>query len=100
MGPLLKKARNPYEIHRDVANPDTSATARPVGPPPKINFADVETRLNMHQFNGFFEASSPERKIGDTPGGRILDIGLRVLFMLLWNSKTKKADVMKCFIMI
>ncbi|KGQ01356.1 hypothetical protein PAAG_11934 [Paracoccidioides lutzii Pb01] len=28
---------------------------------PQIRLADVETQLNMHQFNGFFESAAPER---------------------------------------
>ncbi|OJD23548.1 hypothetical protein ACJ73_05097 [Blastomyces percursus] len=30
--------------------------------PPQVHLADVETRLNMHQFNGLFESSTPERQ--------------------------------------
>ncbi|KAL2003919.1 hypothetical protein VTN02DRAFT_1615 [Thermoascus thermophilus] len=31
---------------------------------PRVNLPHVETRLNMHQYNGLFEVSSPERQNG------------------------------------
>ncbi|KKZ64213.1 hypothetical protein EMCG_01473 [[Emmonsia] crescens] len=33
-----------------------------VAEPPQIHLADVETHLNMHQFNGLFESSTPDRQ--------------------------------------
>lgn len=71
MGPRLKKPRNPFELNKEIAAapPADTSVALPVGPP-KVSFADVETRLDMHQFNGFFEALSPERQNnGDTSRG-------------------------------
>ncbi|OAX83074.1 hypothetical protein ACJ72_02578 [Emergomyces africanus] len=34
----------------------------PATGPPQIHLTDVETHLNMHQFNGLFESAAPERQ--------------------------------------
>ncbi|KAK2758722.1 hypothetical protein FQN54_003412 [Arachnomyces sp. PD_36] len=62
MAPRLRKAKIPYDISKPPPPPDTSVPVPTA--PPKVNFSDVETGLNMHQFIGFLEASSPERNKG------------------------------------
>ncbi|EGC44726.1 conserved hypothetical protein [Histoplasma capsulatum var. duboisii H88] len=41
--------------------PPPVVVAQLAAEPPQIHLPDVETRLNMHQFNGLFESSAPER---------------------------------------
>lgn len=43
---------------------DSEIFLSPVSDIPRVNLPHVETRLNMHQYNGLFEASTPERQNG------------------------------------
>ena len=73
----------PVQIFKNMFNPRKVAAAanstvvivKPTtDPPPQIALSDVETRLNMHQYNGLFETSNADKPNGaksDNSSGKL-----------------------------
>lgn len=60
----FRRAKKPPREGKNVA--DSDMLVSPVADVPRVNLPHVETRLNMHQYNGLFEVASPERQNGST----------------------------------
>jgi hypothetical protein len=46
------------------ADPHVPLVKRSPDLPPQISLSNVETGLNMHQYNGLFESTIPEKQNG------------------------------------
>ncbi|PGH12722.1 hypothetical protein AJ79_04082 [Helicocarpus griseus UAMH5409] len=51
----------------DLSPPLSVVVEHPAAEPPQIRLADVEPHLNMHQYNGLFEASAPAERQQQPP---------------------------------
>lgn len=61
MARLVRSKKNAARAESDNADPETLASPTLDSPrPPRVSLPHVETRLNMHQYNGLFDVNSPE----------------------------------------
>lgn len=58
----FRRAKKLLRVGKTVTDSDIFVS--PAADAPRVNLPHVETRLNMHQYNGLFEVSSPEPQNG------------------------------------